>query len=209
MLGEGDCIIAQKDIEVPYEIHLPQPDGAMALQQLIFSAARQVVKAAHYGGARLTVLLTDRAASFIESMPALSALCAQLYVLTDENEAYCAQAEKALTEYGSAPMILDDTFSLQHCDIIIAPCGISGCGALPLPKMIFAPNGSDCISVCEQCICLPPIFDEINTDKYNKFALAEAIFCCKSYNGATPYAEDIKWRDKISHYNELASIFYT
>lgn len=208
MLADGDSIVVEKDIDAPAEIGLPQADGKKALRRLLLEGANKVITKARENGAKLTVLFIDRDAEFEKSMFMLSPACEQIYILTDQKEQYSVYSEKAVAEYGVSPIILDSADYISSCDIIIAPYGINGCGALPLPKMIFAPNGSDCVSVCEGCIELPEIFGEISVEKYDAFSLCEAVFCCDGYSGESPHTLNMKWRDKISSTDELASIFY-
>ncbi len=208
MLSDGDCFIAANSIEVPIEIELPRPDGENALTEMLLDGVHKTVLQAYKSGVALSILLIDKEAKFVESMLKLCPICEQICILTNEKELYSVYTEKALTEFGASPLILDSTEHLSRCDIILAPLGISGCGALPLPKLIFSKYGSDCVTVCERCLSLPEIFDSINTDKFDKFMLADAILSCKEYTGALPECKNLKWRDKILTVAELSSVFY-
>ncbi len=208
MLGEGDFIIAQRIISVPKEADLPIPSGEKAMRRLLLDGALLTVSCAHEKGARLNLLLIDKDASFAKSAMEFIPVCEQLSVLTEQTQAYSAYAQAALAEHGAAPLILESAYYADGCDIIIAPCGISGCGALPLPKMIFAPSGSDCVGVCEKCVQLPELFRSVEVKEYDRFSLAEAIFECDDFLGAAPIPLCMKWRDKILSAEELAGVFY-
>ncbi len=209
MMGENDCIAIQKSINIPIDVHLNRPDGDSAMRRLLMRGIYQVVREAHSAGARLSILLIDRDAHFGEFAVTLAPICSQLSILSEQSEIYSAYAEKAFGEYGVSPIILNSAENAPECDIIIAPNGINGCGALPLPRLIFAPYGSDCVSVSEDCINLPIIYDGITTENYDAFALAAALDDCSEYSGSAATIKFMKWRDRISPVSELSGIFYT
>lgn len=208
MLDENDLIIIQKGVHIPPDVRLQMPDSEKAQCDMLLEGVTEVVGYTCLAGVKLNILFIDRSAEFTDTVKVLIKCSQQINILTDEHEIYSAYAEKALTDIGAAPIILDDAQSIPDCDIIIAPHGLTGWGALPLPKMIFAPSGSDCVSVCDKCIELPDIFDSPAVDKFDSFALCGAICNCDEYAGEMPRTVRMKWRDRILDINELARTFY-
>ncbi len=207
-VGPDDSFIAQNGICLPDGNSLPIPDCEDAASRLLLDGAQRVIATAEKNGAALSALLIDRAAEFTHSIPSLCTVCNQLYILTDEKADYSAYSDRMLTELGTAPIILEDLGCISSCDIIIAPRGISGCGAVVLPKMIFAPSGSDCVSICRQGIVLPKALDEVDLEEYDRLSVAAAVFDCNTGEENAPHLNKMKWRDKILHSDELASVFY-
>ena len=205
LMTKEDTLTVQKGMKIPPDVRIQTPDGDRARRELLIHGATAVAEQTGAAGAKLHTLLIDRDAEYADIIFRLVKACFAVTVFTENEGIYSAYAEKMLNELGAAPVVINDTRYAPECDIIIAPHGITGCGALPLPQMIFAPSGSDCVSVTAECI--DP--EDIGAlEGFDIFELYDAVTHDGSFTGNAPRLTHMKFRDGFLTISELSHIFY-
>ncbi len=202
IVGKNKRIIPQTDIKIPDGVPLCTYSEQAAVGQMLADAAVKVIESAASVNPYLSVMLIDREGKYTRLLTPLMKCAQTVTAVTAGARQYETGARCLLDGMGAHPIITDSAASAD-CNIIIAPDGISGCGTLPLPSMIFAPTGCDCITVEEENINLG---DLSHLEGYGKLQLAAALMEEKEWNGAAPFAESMMFRGKSVSLEELANL---
>lgn len=203
VVGKNEKIVLPQGVTIPENISLQSYPTENAVGHLIAQGALQVIEKASQHNHTLSVMLIDKSGKYTYLLTPLIRCAQTVTAVTASKDQYEQSAQCLLDTLGAFPVITDDTQNCPATSVIIAPDGISGCGALPLPTMIFAPRGWDFISVQSENINLGS-FGQLQG--YNKLQLAAAILDSKEATGQLPYAETMLVRGKNVQLDELAQM---
>ncbi len=201
-VGKDKRVIPYGDIKIPNGIPLSTYSEQSAVGRLLADAAVKVVQQAATKNPRLSVMLIDRQGKYTCLLAPLMSCAQTVTAVTAGVEQYELGARCLLEGMGAHPVITDSAAS-ACCSVIIAPDGISGCGTLPLPSVIFAPTGCDCISVEEENVNLGGLS---HLEGYNKLQLTAALLEEKEWQGLSPYADSLAFRGKQLPLEELVNL---
>lgn len=204
-MGKDEKLLVPRGISVPAGVPLTSPDGERIRHRMIADGAVSVLEDAAGHGAELSVLVIDKSAVYSDLIPATARCAHTLTVMTDRADLYEQTVSETIQNDGAAVMLTDDVSDVSKCDMIIAPDGIIGCGALPLPEMIFAPTGSDCVSLSAECVDLCELSD---LSEYDPFALITAVYSDSGNTEYRPASVGMMQRDRMLTVQQLANRFY-
>ncbi len=176
-LVSGERIILPKAMNLADKIKLNLYDTKTIKLKLLTEGALEVICLASNKGAHLSVMLLDDSADYMHLIEPLLKSAELVTVITSKVDAYNNFAQEMALCYGATPIITSDPQTVGQSGIIIAPNGIKGYGALPLPSMIFAPTGCDCVTVRGSNI------DSLNLGLPNDYDMLEFLAAIESQNG--------------------------
>lgn len=203
VLGKNEYIILPEGLTLPEGLPFKNYPTDWAKGKLIADGALSVIEQAAKQNPNLSVMLIDKMGKYAYLLPALMRCAQTVTAVTAQGEEYDQSARCLLNSLGASPLITDDATCASVCNVIIAPEGIAGCGTLPLPAMIFAPTGCDCITVGSDNINMGSF---TNFEGYDKLQLAAAVFRESEFSGIAPYAESMCLRGKNVPIAELAQM---
>ena len=202
-VGKNESIVLPHNIFIPDNIPLHSYPTQDAVGRLIANGALQVVERASQHNSKLSVMLIDKEGKYTHLLTPLMTYAQTVTAVTASKEQYEQRAQCLIDTLGASPVITDSAQDSAITSVIIAPDGISGCGTLPLPAMIFAPRGWDFISVDNDNINLGS-FETIKG--YNKLQLAAAIFDSNDVIGQLPFAETMRVMGQNLSIGQLAEM---
>jgi len=202
-IGKNEKLVLPDNVTIPEGVPLQSYPTENAVGQLIAQGALQVIEMASQHNHTLSVMLIDKSGRYTHLLTPLMRCAQTVTAVTASKDQYEQSAQCLIDTMGASPVITDNAQNTAVTSVIIAPDGISGCGTLPLPAMIFAPRGWDFISVQSDNVNLGS-FGQLQG--YNKLQLAAAILDSKDALGQLPYAETMCIRGKNVPLAELAEM---
>jgi len=203
VIGRDEKLVLPSGVKIPDSVPLKSYPTDNTVGKLIAEGALAVIAEASKQNHTFSVMLIDKGGKYTYLLTPLMKYAQTVTAVTASKEQYDHSAKCLLDTLGASPVITDNTQTTAVCNVIIAPDGISGCGTLPLPAMIFAPNGCDFITVGSDNINMGSF---VLDDEYDRLQLTAAINDSKDFDGTLPYAESMRVRDKNVPISELAQM---
>ena len=194
----GEYIIPPIGFNLPEAVPFKRYNTQKVKRKILTDAAVIIARLAADRGAHLSVMLIDKTAEYIHLLGSLLSSANTVTVVTDMPDQYNQAASEMLSSCGASPITTDDICTVSRCDMVVAPFGITGCGTLPLPALIFAPSGYDCACVTDSSIC----FDGFNG--YSPLEVLAAMQAEPTYDQSGYRLNSLDLRGKSISLNELA-----
>lgn len=201
-VGSGKPVVLPTDMKIPEFIPLCRYRTDVVKRKLIMRSALTVAELASKHGAGLDVMLIDRGAHYYDLLEPLVNCAKTVTVITSETDRYTRLCSRLTGAFGAEPIITDSAQYAKRCDVMIAPDGIFGCGAVAMPAAIFAPSGPDCISVTDSCV--DPLEPEWN-DRYSTLELLAALISQPGYGGELPRVHSLFVRGETVPVEQMAT----
>ena len=172
-IDSGSITVLPRGVQLPDGCMLRKVSGEGLRKRILLNGAMYTVEKAAENGQPISVALLDKEGKYSNIVPRLLESAKTVTVVTNQVESYKELSNRLFDSVGAAPMITDSVGTISGCDAVIAPNGLSGFGAIELPKLMFDLSGADGLTVTEDCIKVP--FSSELTQSHNVFELLTAF----------------------------------
>ena len=172
-IAAGSVTVLPRGVTVPEGCMLRKVSGEGLRRRILLNGAMYTVAKAAENGNPISVALLDKEGKYSNIVPRLLESAKAVTVVTKQVESYKELSNRLFDSVGAAPMITDSVGTISGCEAVIAPNGLSGFGAIELPKVMFDLSGADGLTVTEDCIKVP--FSQKLTQSHTVFELLTAF----------------------------------
>lgn len=209
--AQRNRLICPPDIKLPKSLGFRRFESYDFTRRLCTNTAITLLSS--FKGSHISVGLLDSDASFDILPQYILKYTDTLVVVTNEQDIYIEVAENILSDIG-APLRLSKTVrSLELCDLIIAPKGITA-DINPKPDAVVLTDSKptanlDCTVIYGYDIALFENLDKVCPDTIGKTYFAGALYTMgKMYELGATVPQFLKSNDKIHTISSLANLLY-
>ncbi len=169
----GSVTVLPRGVRLPEGCRLRGINGEGLRRKILLNGAMYAVEKSAQSGQSVGVALLDREGKYSNIVPRLLESAKTVTVVTKQVKSYTELADRLFDSIGAAPMVTDSAGAISDCEAVIAPDGLSGFGAIELPKVMFDLSGADGLTVTENCINAP--FSQKLLESHDVFELLTAF----------------------------------